>query len=297
VRARMYFKAPKDAIDKTLRVLEIKKNNYGPVSAKITVRWSMGVYVLPERQSDYEEEAANKRIDELLLKLLGDFDKQGRNVSHKLGPTYAPALFAKAQDAVDAKIFSKQFAESMERLFKANRIRTIEEGPKSKQRSRIVMVSNRNSNREETASNQGPTASNRNGDDMGYWEDDPRNTPFQPENTNQKLSNDFNVPSNPLDSHPLGRAVGRAREATRHARQEGVLGPNRLEDGMPEKRLEAIPNPLRIIGDCPPETTCLHCHQTGNVKRIVDSNRIGGKSETLHEHCAEAWFKKIRNQT
>ena len=74
-------------------MLEIKKNNYGPVTAKIIVRWRMGVYVLPESSTAYEQASVANRADQMFLKLLRDFERQGRNVCHKLGATYAPALF------------------------------------------------------------------------------------------------------------------------------------------------------------------------------------------------------------
>ena len=46
---------------------------------------------------------------------------------------------------------------------------------------------------------------------------------------------------------------------------------------------------FRIVGECPAETPCLHCHQTGDVKCIADASVVGGKSETLHEDCAAEW--------
>ena len=47
-----------------------------------------------------------------------------------------------------------------------------------------------------------------------------------------------------------------------------------------------------MIGTCPAGTLCLHCRQTGDVKRIVNAAEAGGKSETLHEDCAAEWFAK-----
>jgi hypothetical protein len=60
----------------------------------------------------------------------------------------------------------------------------------------------------------------------------------------------------------------------------------------------AKPRPrLSVVGDCPPDTICLHCHQAGGVKRIKDASVVGGKAETLHEGgCAEAWFEKIAGE-
>jgi hypothetical protein len=45
VRARMYFKPAPGVDDTTLRVLEVKKNNYGPISETILLRWKNGVYI------------------------------------------------------------------------------------------------------------------------------------------------------------------------------------------------------------------------------------------------------------
>jgi hypothetical protein len=50
---------------------------------------------------------------------------------------------------------------------------------------------------------------------------------------------------------------------------------------------------VHVIGECPAETPCLHCRQTGNVKRVANAGEVGGKSETLHEGCAAAWFAKL----
>src|SRR5262245_48484047 len=69
VRARMYFKpAPGD--DTSLRVLEVKKNNYGPVSESIVLRWRDGVYVVEPGVGTLDRLAAEAEIDHLFLKLL-----------------------------------------------------------------------------------------------------------------------------------------------------------------------------------------------------------------------------------
>jgi hypothetical protein len=66
------------------------------------------------------------------LALLKKFDKQGRNVSHRNGPSYAPAAFA-SNAGEKAK-----FAAAMNRLFEAEKIKVEEHGPASRRRSRIV---------------------------------------------------------------------------------------------------------------------------------------------------------------
>jgi hypothetical protein len=59
----------------------------------------------------------------------------------------------------------------------------------------------------------------------------------------------------------------------------------------------ACRRPVRVIGDCPPDTVCLHCRQSGNVKRVVDATAVGGKSKMLHPSCAETWFGNLGSTT
>jgi RecA-family ATPase len=140
VRARMYFKpAPGD--DTALRVLEVKKNNYGLVSENILLRWRNGVYVVEPGRGTLERLATEAGIDALFIKLLRRFTEQGRNVSDKPGTSYAPARFAKQPEAQQDKVTSRAFADAMERLFGASKIRVASEGPPSHPRTRIVEAS------------------------------------------------------------------------------------------------------------------------------------------------------------
>ena len=137
VRARMYFKpAPGD--DDALRVLEVKKNNYGPVNEAILLRWRDGVYVVEPGNGTLDRLAAEAEIDHLFMKLLRRFTEQGRNVSDKTGTSYAPAQFAKQPEAKAGKVTSKALADAMERLFEAKKIRVDTEGPPSHPRTRLV---------------------------------------------------------------------------------------------------------------------------------------------------------------
>jgi RecA-family ATPase len=145
VRARMYFKpAPGD--DTALRVLEVKKNNYGPVNENILLRWRDGVYVIEPSKSTLEQMAIEAEHDHLFLKLLRRFTDQGRNVSDKKSPTHAPSLFADEPEARSTKVRSKHLAEAMARLFAANRIRVVTAGSPSRMRSHIIEISNMPSN-------------------------------------------------------------------------------------------------------------------------------------------------------
>jgi len=159
VRARMYFKAaPGD--DQALRVLECRKNQYGPPSESVLLRWRDGVYVVEPGKGTLERLAIEAEVDRLFLELLRRFTEQGRNVSDNKGPTYAPAKFAETPEAKAAKITSRMFTEAMERLFAAKKVTALREGSASRKRSRLVETAAEGvpSNH---PSNYLPTASNR----------------------------------------------------------------------------------------------------------------------------------------
>jgi RecA-family ATPase len=141
-RGRMYLKTAntKDGAepDQDLRVLEVMKSNYGPVGERVFVRWKDGVFVPEPKPTSLEQMAADHKIDELFLQLLGRFNGQNRNVSTSKGSTYAPKLFADQPDAGGTR--SAAFKAAMERLLAAGKIRNVCEGPPSRRRSRLIIV-------------------------------------------------------------------------------------------------------------------------------------------------------------
>jgi RecA-family ATPase len=195
VRARMYFKpAPGD--DTALRVLEVKKQNYGPVSETILLRWRNGVYVVEPGKGTLERLAIEADHDHLFLTLLRRATEQGRNVSDKVSPSYAPTVFASEPEAKAANATKKNLAEAMARLFAAQKIRVMPFGPASKMRSKIV-------------------------------EDDGFQRPFQ------RPSNDLPTPSNGVCAHTphTPPPVGSGQEALEDAaRSNGKKGANMTRD-------------------------------------------------------------------
>lgn len=102
---------------------------------------------MPEpRPGSLEKRGAERRADDAFLALLRRFTDQGRNVSDKKCPTYAPTMFANDPVAKAEGISKKDFVEAMERLFADGRIRVHTEGPPSHPRSRLVETSNTPSN-------------------------------------------------------------------------------------------------------------------------------------------------------
>ena len=126
VRARIFFKTATtdqgEEPDSELRELVFMKNNYGPIGASVLLRWKNGVFIPEPGEGTLEKAAAERKGEELFLTLLGRFNQQNRNTSDKIGPSYAPALFAKEAEAKAARIGKAALAAAMDRLFAAGKL-------------------------------------------------------------------------------------------------------------------------------------------------------------------------------
>ena len=140
VRSRLYLEPVKgdngEVVDDTLRRLTVKKANYAKAGTGITMRWERGRFVLA--QSDWNRSLTNAETDKIFLDLLDQFTREGRNVTAKKGPSYAPSEFA---SHVDAKGLSKEaLKKAMDRLLRAAKIENRETGSPSRRRSKLVAV-------------------------------------------------------------------------------------------------------------------------------------------------------------
>ena len=142
VRARMFFRtattAQGEEPDPELRELLFMKNNYGPIGARVLLRWKNGVFVPEPCEGSLEKAAAERRVEDLFLTLLTRFNGQGRNVSDKVGPSYAPALFAKELEAKTSRVGKDTLASAMARLFSAGKIHMESYGYRSRGTFRIA---------------------------------------------------------------------------------------------------------------------------------------------------------------
>jgi len=115
------------------------KNNYGPVGETIALRWKDGLFLPVATPGGLEKLAREQKVDELFLMLLGRWKEQGRNVSNKpKANSCAPGRFAEEPEARADHVSKRELAEAMERLFRANRIRSEPYGPPSRDWSRLV---------------------------------------------------------------------------------------------------------------------------------------------------------------
>jgi RecA-family ATPase/5S rRNA maturation endonuclease (ribonuclease M5) len=142
VRSRLYLKraaTEKDEEpDPDLRVVEVMKANYGPVGETITVRWKDGLFLPVPAPGSLERMAREQRVDDLFLRLLDRWNEHGRPVSDKLNAnSYAPARFAEEPEAKADRIGKRELADSMGRLFRAEKIHNATYGKPSRGWTRL----------------------------------------------------------------------------------------------------------------------------------------------------------------
>jgi RecA-family ATPase len=114
--------------DDNLRQLEFKKNQYGPKSETVVVRYQRGLFLPVPGIGSLEKVAQEQSDDEAFLAALDQAEQQGRTVSDKVNANnYAPASFAKPTAIPKARL-----VEAMERLFMAGKIHIIDYGKPSR---------------------------------------------------------------------------------------------------------------------------------------------------------------------
>jgi RecA-family ATPase len=143
MRARAYMKSVKpeagEQPDTDLREISFKKNNYGPVSASIVLRYQHGLFLPVPGISSLDRVAQEAAADDLFLDLLRRFTADNRHVSDRQSPAYAPAVFAKEELAKKAGIASPGLAGAMRRLFAAAKIWNEPCGKPSRPSFRIAL--------------------------------------------------------------------------------------------------------------------------------------------------------------
>jgi len=142
VRARFFMKGVKpeegEQPDTDLREIEFKKNQYGKISDSIVLRYQAGMY-LPVPGASIDKLAREAKAEEIFIELLRRLTAENRYVGYKNSPVYAPAVFAREDEAKKAGITSADFAEAMRRLFAANKIWNEQYGRPSRPSYRITL--------------------------------------------------------------------------------------------------------------------------------------------------------------
>ena len=142
VRARCYLKGIRpengQSPDGDLREIIFKKNNYGPISASLVLRWQNGLYLPVSGAGSLDKAAQEIAAQDVFLVLLRRFTRENRNVSEKSGNRYAPALFAREDEARKVCLSSNNLEAAMRSLFKSGRIWNESHGVPSRPHHRLA---------------------------------------------------------------------------------------------------------------------------------------------------------------
>jgi RecA-family ATPase len=144
-RFRMYLTSlkpePGEQPDGDLRELQFLKNQYGPKSEAIAVRYQRGLFLPEGGVSGLDKVAREQKAEEVFLTLLVRFGHEGRNVSDKTSsPTYAPAAFTAEKEAKGIR--KDDLTAAMRRLFAANKIHVEQYGRPSRPAARLALGRN-----------------------------------------------------------------------------------------------------------------------------------------------------------
>lgn len=142
VRSRLYFsRIVQDGYeaDTAKRVLTTKKANYGEIGGELVVTWQGGVFVPEAAETSLDRMADAAAAERVFLKLLRQFNNQGRRVNHASGPNYAPKVFADHPDSEG--LARAAFMGAMNTLLASGRVNIVQTGPQSRRVSHLEMSS------------------------------------------------------------------------------------------------------------------------------------------------------------
>jgi RecA-family ATPase len=121
----------------SLRKIEFMKNNYGPDSESIVVKYEYGLFVQVVGAT-VDEVARRLKAEEIYLKILELLTSQHQNLGlHNNTTNYAPKRIANHPDAKTLGFSLKEMEDAQQRLLDANKIRIEEVGFDSKKRQYI----------------------------------------------------------------------------------------------------------------------------------------------------------------
>lgn len=136
-RARIYIKASKT--DPDARVLEVMKVNGYRSGETVNLRWNGLTFVTDKvGEAAPQRASAERKVDDLFLRLLAERNAQGRWVTPSKATGYAPKEMAAMPSAEGCT--AAALAKAMERLLAAKEIEIENYGYASKPRQRIVIT-------------------------------------------------------------------------------------------------------------------------------------------------------------
>jgi RecA-family ATPase len=148
VRSRLYLDRSKGddghETDPNVRILRTMKANYAGIGGEIRIRWNKGCFFPDGAAYGFDRAAAEANADAIFLDLVAKFQAEGRNVSANPSPSFAPNVFCKhpASQGLTARVLRS----AMERAFAKGAIKNESFGPRSHERTRIVLATEKGEN-------------------------------------------------------------------------------------------------------------------------------------------------------
>jgi RecA-family ATPase len=142
VRARFYLKGVKpengEEADSDLREIVFKKNNYGPISENMILRYSDGLFLPVQGVSSLDRAAQEANADAITIEQIRSDQMNLSN--NPYARNYAPRIFAKTPEAKKRRLTERDFEAAMYRLIAAGKIKAEQYGRPSEPRYRLVLV-------------------------------------------------------------------------------------------------------------------------------------------------------------
>ena len=137
VRSRLYLDLPSgDDVDPDMRRLGQKKSNYGPRDKQLFFRWEDGAFVgVDTTRPNPASGLMNRKAEEVFLRLLSKFNRNGQSCSPSPSATYAPTMMERDADAEGIK--KAAFGQAMQRLLDRGDIKIIKVGSPAKSRKHL----------------------------------------------------------------------------------------------------------------------------------------------------------------
>jgi RecA-family ATPase len=139
VRARMVLSSVGE-VDPNLRKLEFRKNQYGPLSESMTLRWQRGLF-LPLEMKDADGNVLTRRAvaRSVFMILLRRFNEQGRFVNVSTSKAYAPHVFETEKEAKSELLTKRELKEAMDSLLDDKSILLESYGRKDRDAKRLII--------------------------------------------------------------------------------------------------------------------------------------------------------------
>jgi len=140
VRSRLYLTKPKNAEDddEDCRELRGMKSNYGASGAKLKLKYEAGAFVrLGDGGYDKVTAIEQRNMAKKFAELVAIANVRGLVLGPNRATNYAPRLLADMPEA--SGITAKAFARAMHEALRDGLVLSVEEGPPSKRRPRLVV--------------------------------------------------------------------------------------------------------------------------------------------------------------